>query len=238
VSLEALQQCRAILSADERERSERFAFEALRREYVVAHALLRSELSNGQPVAPSDWRFVTNRHGRPEVAAPTGAAHLGFNLSHTSGLVACAIALRRSLGIDVEEVTRAARAIDIIDRFFTPAEAADLRGLAGRERERRFALYWTLKEAYLKARGDGLSQSPQLVAFRLSPNGAVSVHFDSLLRDDPRRWQFAWYDIADTHVLALCVERIGEDALRITCRAGTPRGGQFPARSGAHRQED
>src|SRR3982074_2092968 len=89
---EAHEACFATLSLKEKRRAKRFVFDRHRRQYIFAHGLLRLALSSFVPqIEPSDWSFVTNRYGRPFIAAPAIARTIYFSLSHTEGCVACAV---------------------------------------------------------------------------------------------------------------------------------------------------
>jgi 4'-phosphopantetheinyl transferase len=181
-----------LLSPDERTTATRFHHPADHQAYVAAHALVRRALSRWADVIPSDWQFARTRQGRPELAAPiVGPApgrRLRFNLSHTRRLVACAVMLDNDVGIDVEDAECAAP-LEVAQTNFALEERVTLDALPISERSRRFFEYWTLKEAYLKARGLGLTLPLDELAFRLSgPKPTIS--FGPRLRDDPRRWRF------------------------------------------------
>ena len=89
----------SLLSRQERERASRFHFEADRERFVIGRALARLQLSRFLGGDPRDWRFVTNAHGRPELDRHgSGPPPLGFNVSHTKGMVACAFARTRKSG--------------------------------------------------------------------------------------------------------------------------------------------
>ncbi|MGH9590131.1 MAG: 4'-phosphopantetheinyl transferase family protein, partial [Terracidiphilus sp.] len=80
--------CAALLNEEERARWQRFRPERRRREYLITHALVRTALSSYRPIAPRDWRFVTNAYGKP---APASECGLRFNLSNSVGLAVCLI---------------------------------------------------------------------------------------------------------------------------------------------------
>ncbi|EWY37253.1 hypothetical protein N825_21220 [Skermanella stibiiresistens SB22] len=205
----------ALLAPEERVRHDRFLNERARHEHLVTRALVRTTLSRATGVPPEAWRFTANSHGRPEIAAPAGFEHLRFNLSNTRGLVACAIAQDRQVGIDVESLDRGADLLEISDRFMAPAEAADIRACPEADRAHRFFTYWTLKEAYIKARGLGLSIPLDQFAFDLGDPSVPRVTFDPALDDDAGRWAFARYQPTGRHLMAVAVERHpGEADLR------------------------
>lgn len=199
---------RALLSDEERARAGRFHFDRDRHLYTVAHALVRTRLSHYEPdVAPTAWRFEVNRYGRPEVTR----GDLRFNLSHTRGLVACAVTRGREIGVDVENVGRVGQTVAIADRLFAEHEVRALRALPEAEQRERFFTYWTLKESYIKARGMGLSLPLAHFAFEVGDTASIEIAFDAALDDDPARWRFGVVRPGPEHALAYAIERRGDD---------------------------
>jgi 4'-phosphopantetheinyl transferase len=212
---------RQVITPDENERMARFVFERDRRQFLITRALVRAMLSRYAALAPGEWRFITNQYGRPEVLErPAGVADLRFNISHTEGLIACAVTVGREVGIDVENLNRSVTH-DIAGRFFAPREAADLRSLPDGEQSRAFFDYWTLKEAYIKARGFGLALPLSDFAFCLRPPAQPTITFEPTLQDDPSSWQFYQASPTPVHRLGLAVRRNGQD-LPIRLRAVVP----------------
>lgn len=199
--------CEALLSADEHARMQRFRFERDRNIYLVAHALVRTALSRYAPVAPAAWRFVTNAHGRPDIAPGACARPLRFNLSHTRGLVAVAVALEREVGVDVEHMYPPTFSLDVAEHFFAPAEVAALLALPAAARRDRFFAYWTLKESYIKARGMGLALPLDQFAFDLDHGDDIVLSVDPRLADDGRAWWFHQRVIGPEHRLAVALRR-------------------------------
>jgi 4'-phosphopantetheinyl transferase len=213
----------ALLSNDERERHDRFLFPRDRRDYAAAHALLRTSLSRYAPVTPQSWRFRQKPGGKPALVPAAGTTPLSFNLSHTDGLVACAIASGDAesetgtdgssagasadsgirLGIDVEAL---GRMVDdtVAARFFSTEEAAELRGFASAAaRNQRFLEMWTLKEAYLKGIGEGLAHPLNTVTFERAGDGSIELIPKSGI--DAARWRFAQFTPAAGYCLAVAV---------------------------------
>lgn len=201
----------ARLTPDERTRHGRFVRPTDRHAFALSRALVRVTLSAHGPVAPSDWRFATNAHGCPSVVAiQAGDPPLQFNLSHTSGLAVVAVTRGPRVGVDVEAVDRTLRH-DIAGHHFAAAEVAALRALPADDQGLAFFEYWTLKEAYIKARGLGLAIPLGEFAFTLRPPAPPRVQFAEGFDDDAARWQFwqAWP--TPRHRVALAVERTGPD---------------------------
>jgi 4'-phosphopantetheinyl transferase len=202
---------RSLLTADELDRCDRFVHDADRVRFLVARALVRTMLSEYVAAAPRDWRFRIETYGRPEVAElPPGAPDLRFNLSHTPGLVACAVTVGRAVGLDVENVNRALTP-QLPERFFSPQEVSDLRALPTGEQHRAFFDYWTLKESYIKARGLGLALPLRQFTFLRHPGLAPAICFAPELHDDPASWQFAQFWPTRDHRMAVAVRRVGGD---------------------------
>ena len=200
-----------LLSPDEHERMARFVFERDRVRFLLTRALVRTTLSRYAPVAPADWHFIANAHGRPEILdRPAGVPDLRFNLSHTDGLIACAVTIGREVGIDVEHVGRRLTQ-DVAARFFAPAEVAHLQSLPADQQERVFFDYWTMKEAYIKARGFGLALPLGDFAFHFAPDQPPTITIEPSLQDDPATWQFQQDWPTPIHRLGLAIRRTGDD---------------------------
>jgi 4'-phosphopantetheinyl transferase len=185
-----LQRYEALLSGDERARLSSLRQESSRRELLIGHALARHALARRAGGPPERWVLGTGAGGRPEVRAPAGGERLAFSIAHAGGVVACAVTESAELGVDVEPVDEAHAGLGIAEHFFAAPEVAALRALPAAARARRFFRYWTLKEAYLKARGLGLAIPLDRFWFVIGDGAAVAVAFDRALADDPRRWQF------------------------------------------------
>jgi len=214
---------RTTLSASEKEQEPRFYFARDRQRFLVTRALVRTVLSRYIPIRPADWVFSTNAYGRPEIAN-TEAKDLGitFNISHTHSLIVMGVAMRRLLGVDVENVGARAVSIDIADRFFAPAEVMALANVPIDQQQDRFFQYWTLKESYIKARGMGLSLPLDKFSFHLPSARAIDISIDPELSDDPARWQFWQLRPAPEYLMAICAERVDACAPRLTFRQTIP----------------
>jgi 4'-phosphopantetheinyl transferase len=183
----------ALLRAEEADRWRRFHFPRHRHQYLVTRALIRATLSGYQPaIDPDRWVFSKNRFGKPFLQSPAIPWPLRFNISHTDGLVVVAAALDRDLGVDTEHVEREGRHDGLAERFFSPAEADYLAGLPPEERSDRFFLLWTLKEAYIKARGKGLSIPLESFGFLFSDGGRIRFYSEERGDGPPdlRFWSF------------------------------------------------
>ena len=196
----------ALLDWPERERALRFVYARHRHQYVVAHALKRLMLSAaaGPEVAPEAWRFETDPGGKPRVG-PGAGPH--FNLSHCDGLVACAVSRQVELGVDVECLTGDAP-LELARSHFAPEEEKWLRELPSADQPLGFFRLWTLKEAYIKAVGVGLTQSLQDFAFAFDP---LRVTFHDASLGTPATWRFYQRAVGAACILALAWQANGQE---------------------------
>jgi len=158
--------CWSVLSGDERRRAEAFRFPDDRRRYVTAHGLLRILLGRYTGHPPHELAFRLERHGKPRLATAPG---IEFSISHSHERAAIAVATR-PVGVDIERVRPVDDAGDVAKRFFSAVEVEALQGCERAEFIDRFYGCWTRKEAYVKARGEGLSKALNSFAVSVVPD--------------------------------------------------------------------
>src|SRR5262249_51209659 len=144
-----------VLAADEHGRAQRFRFQRHREHFIVSHGVLRIVLARYLEMEPSQLQFCYNPFGKPALSDQREEIH--FNLSHSHGLALLAIARGREVGIDIERVNPSIVNEGIPERFFSRGEVSNLRALPIDLQPAAFFDFWTLKEAYIKARGFGLT---------------------------------------------------------------------------------
>ncbi|MDA1052765.1 MAG: 4'-phosphopantetheinyl transferase superfamily protein [Planctomycetota bacterium] len=227
---EVLLDYQELLDDNERRRYASFRFPADQHLYLVAHALLRTSLSRYADVAPQEWRFSRQDGERPEILhGPDPESQLRFSLSHTPGLAACIIAEDVDVGVDVETLNREVDAMSIGNRYFSRFESRDLAGLSGCARQTRFLEYWTLKEAYLKACGRGLSIPMNDFSFACDDNGVWRIGFFSDAHSTPDAWQFLCVRPTPDHVMSVAIRRLDRQPFEIPTRETVPLDGMFTA---------
>jgi 4'-phosphopantetheinyl transferase len=200
-----LRACFGTLSVEEKRRAERIVFERDRREFLVAHGLIRAALSRAvQAVDPSTWLINPDKVGRPYVAGPAGVGCLHFSLSHTNDCVACAISPNEAIGIDVEECSPRDGLMETAEKNFSAEEIETLRALEPQEQPKRFFEYWTMKEAYIKACGKGLRIPLNSFSITGLTEKNIRIAFaDTLNEDNPARWHFTQFVPSRRHQLAI-----------------------------------
>ena len=207
----ALPRYLAALTEEERGRHARMRPDPRGDEFLVGRALARKALARHVPAAV----FTAGAHGRLEAAANG----VSFNLSHAEGLVVCAVA-DSVVGVDVEKVDESRTEPAIWENYFAPPEVAALAALPEAQRCERFFRYWTLKEAYIKARGLGLSLPVREFWFELPAGAPIRIAFAPSLADDPGRWQFAQQPLGPDHLLAVAL--MAEDPIALVVEHGLP----------------
>ncbi len=214
---------RELLSAAEKEQEPRFYFARDRRRYLVTRALVRTVLSRYVSIHPKEWIFSTNAYGRPGIEnAQARDACLSFNISHTHSLIVLGVTMRRALGVDVENVRAREVSIQVADRYFAPQEVAALTATPPNQQQYRFFEYWTFKEAYIKARGMGLSLPLDKFSFHYPDDHAVEIAIHPELGDDSARWQFWQFLPTPEYLVAICAERIGGQCPSVVVRKAIP----------------
>ena len=159
----------AVLSAAEQERAARFAFSRDRNRFAVARAILRHLLGAYLSEPPQDVVIDVLPHGKPMLTAAARIPSLRFNLSHSHEFALSAFCLEHEVGIDIEKIKPQVAFEGIESRYFSPQERAELEALPGDLRPEGFFLCWTRKEAYVKARGEGLQVPLESFSVSLTP---------------------------------------------------------------------
>lgn len=205
---EALERAWAeLMTVEEAARHKRFRFEDNRHEFLLTRALVRTTLSRYADVDPRAWTFGKNEHGCPHLTGPSHAPKLRFNLTNTHGLVAIIVGLARDVGVDGEWMDRRTETTGIAHRYFAPSEVAALKAQPEDAQRHRFFQYWTLKEAYIKAREKGLAIPLDQFAFRLDDGPRIGISIDARQGDDPLTWQFDQIAPTPGHLLSVAVRR-------------------------------
>jgi 4'-phosphopantetheinyl transferase len=178
------------LDASERERAARFVFARDRILFIAAHVLSRVVLGQLLAVRPKAWCFVNGANGKPVAHLGERPAPVAFNLSHTPGVVGLAAAARAdwAIGFDLEGETREF-SLEIARDQFSQPELAWLGSLEEHAKSKGFLQLWTLKEAFIKATGAGLSADLKSFWFETCP---PKIHFlPTASNEHAHQW---WFD--------------------------------------------
>ncbi len=196
------------LSADEVERAARFYFQRDRLQFIAARGVLRNILARYLQVDPAQVRFTYSEHGKPVLEA-AHRAEVQFNASRTQGVALYAVTAGRQVGVDVEQIRRDVDIQMMAWQFFAPAEYNALMELPPDRRWQAFFAAWTRKEAYLKARGIGLSLSPRQVTVSLLPDEPARLVEVENQPAEAGRWTLVSPVISPDYAAAVAVEGAG-----------------------------
>ncbi|MCA9751979.1 MAG: 4'-phosphopantetheinyl transferase superfamily protein [Gemmatimonadetes bacterium] len=175
---------RDLLDPEERDRHDRFRYDVHRERFAVRRGALRTVLGRYLGRDPREIRFETGPEGKPELPGRP----LRFNLSDSEDLALLGITRGADLGVDLERVREIPDRDDVAGRFFSPAEILEYRSLPAEARLLAFYLTWTRKEAWLKARGVGLSADLASFDVRVEPGPPARLLRVAGDAEEPLRW--------------------------------------------------
>ena len=217
-----VERMRGLLARDEQDRADRFRFERDRSRYVVGRAMLRGLLARYLGAAPEELEFQYGEFEKPALRSGPW-----FNLSHSGPIALYAFSSAGEIGIDVELDDADFAHERIAERFFSPAEVRLLRSLPSEVQPRAFLTCWTRKEAFIKARGDGLSLALDSFDVTLAPDTPAALLRTAWSSEEPGRWQLE--DLSDHragYIAAVALRgggsRIVEREILDTIEGGTP----------------
>jgi|ERR1700722_6403878 4'-phosphopantetheinyl transferase len=201
-----------LLSADERERAGRYHFDRHRNEFILTRATLRILLASYLEKSPERFAFAYSAQGKPSLANET--TDLRFNVSHTvsltDGLSALAFARKREVGVDVEKIRPDCDAEKLAERFFSASERDYILRFTGHALDEAFFRCWTRKEAFIKAKGGGLSIPLDQFDVSIADNRPAAL---LATRPDPteaRRWRLHNLPVKAGYAAALAVSVLDE----------------------------
>ena len=199
---------RQLLSADEHARATRFHFDKDRRHFIVTRGTLRLLLGRYLAIAPADLRFAYADQGKPSVLLEPAQqpTPLKFNLAHSGGVAVYAFTLVGEIGVDLEQINPQFSGDDIARRFFSASEVACLEQLPADARALAFFTCWTRKEAFIKAKGMGLSLGLDQFDVTLAPDQKEEVLRTRWDESEAGRWSLRALDIGAGYVGAVALE--------------------------------
>jgi 4'-phosphopantetheinyl transferase len=203
---EVMRALRGLLSEDEAARADRFRFARDRDDFTVARGGLRVILGRYTGRAPGSLRFIYSPYGKPSLDEGAGGVALRFNLSHSGGVALYAVTVGREVGVDVEQVREEMDCVGVADRFFSANEVKVLQSLAPEARTRAFFDCWARKEAYIKARGEGLSLPLDSFDVSLAPGEPAALLRTRGDAAEAARWTLRELSAGRDYAAALAVE--------------------------------
>lgn len=196
----AIKELASSLNIEERSRADKFKLEIHRNRFIVARGVLRQILSLYLDLNPNKIEFIYSDRGKPYLSEDR--LNLQFNLSHSEDLAVYAITQNKKIGIDVEYINSKNDCLDIARRFFSAKEIKTIEAATKAERSQLFFQFWTAKEAYLKATGEGLSGSLDKVEMNLE-KGKYIYTIDG--KNIPN-WQLYKFEPIEKYLATVAVE--------------------------------
>jgi 4'-phosphopantetheinyl transferase len=197
---------RDTLAADERARTERFRFPLDRARSVVARGLLRAIIARYLGREPGAIAFQYGPAGKPSLRDQAASGDIRFNVSHTDGVALYAVTRGREVGVDIERIRADMAGERIAERFFSPREVAALRALRPELQSAAFFACWTRKEAYVKARGAGITAGLDQFDVSLAPDEPAAILANRDASEAHRRWSLHHLAPGCGYVGAVAVE--------------------------------
>ncbi|MEZ4735009.1 MAG: 4'-phosphopantetheinyl transferase superfamily protein [Caldilineaceae bacterium] len=194
-----------LLNEEEAQRAARFHFPADQRRFTIGRGLLRLLLGRYLEAQPAQLHFAYNAYGKPQLAVVGAVPPLHFNLSHSGEIALYAFTRHYHLGIDVEQMRANLEWDALAQHVFSPHEQATLARLPVAEQLPAFFRCWTRKEAFIKARGMGLSLPLDQFDVTLAPDDPAQL---LATRDDPQeatRWTLSDLPCPAGYAAALAV---------------------------------
>jgi len=204
-----LQAMMDILSAEERQKAERFYFQADRERHVVGRALVRVLLGRLLAIKPDEIEFRYSEAGKPSLVGAQNSADYQFNVSHSGDLILVAVTARRAIGVDVERIREDVELDAIAARFFSQRERADLAAVSPDQRRGAFFACWSRKEAFIKATGAGLGRPLDAFDVSVRPDEPAMLRETRPDRAEAARWVIRDLDVGPDHKAAVAVEGSG-----------------------------
>jgi 4'-phosphopantetheinyl transferase len=195
-----------LLSADETERARRFHFDKDRRHYVVARGALRRLIGCYLEAKPESIHFAYQEYGKPHLAGDSPSPTFKFNLAHSGSLAVFAFTHLGEIGVDLEQIKPELAGEDIARRFFSESEVATLDAQPESERALAFFNCWTRKEAFIKAKGMGLSLPLDQFEVTLIPGQEARLLRTAWDESEAGRWSIKSLDVEEGYVGALAIE--------------------------------
>ena len=203
-------QLQTFLNENELTDAQNFFSTEKRWQWIAARGTLRFLLGMYLGTAPTQLTFCYNAHGKPHLSDEWQQEQVCFNLSHSSGLALYAFVRRRQIGLDIEHIRSSVRHVRLAQQKFAPGEYETLQQLALFEQQQAFFICWTRKEAYLKARGEGIAYGLRSFEVSLRPGEPAVLLENHLEPLECQRWFIKDISPRKDYVGALVVERKGQ----------------------------
>ncbi len=186
---------------EEINRADRYRFNKDRARFVMRRGILRQLLGRYCDIDPVKIKYQVNQYGKPGLPSNP----VSFNLSKSGDRIAYVFTLEKDAGVDIEQIRAHTDLALLAKRNFSQEEQAELDSLPPSLRVEAFYHTWTQKEAFIKAKGLGLSQSLEDFSVSVDPGKPGRLISVKNLADEVSGWKMACFKPASDCWLALCV---------------------------------
>lgn len=202
------------LSEDEIQKAHRFVFKKDQYASIISRGLVRCLVAEQLECHPSAVVFQYTPAGKPFVASCFQQPQVYFNVSHSADVVIIGLCLDREMGVDIELCRDHSDRMDLAEHYFHPQEVENLRLLPREAQNEMFYAYWTRKEAYLKATGEGIGGS-DLRELNVSRS---PTYFDCDYPGFPY-WKVISYSVMERYATALAFPvKSFDDSIVVSCQ--------------------
>ena len=208
-SQKTIEACRHLLSPDELERADRFYFARDRNHFIAGRASLRVVLARYLGLQPAELKFDYASNGKPSLAKTMHDTELNFNMAHSANVALYGITLCGEIGVDLERIHPDVPIEEIAGFFFSAGEVARLNSLPRDLQRQAFFACWTRKEAFIKAKGIGLSLPLDQFEVTLGPEEPALLLHTLWDPNETQRWSLKAIDIDRDYAAAVAVEDHG-----------------------------
>lgn len=206
ISSDQVENYKNLLTDEEMYRAGKYFFERDRQRYILSRGILKKLLSSYAKVKPENIQFIYNKYGKPYLNMPSRSVEIQFNISHSEDIILLAFTYGHKIGIDIEYQRAEFADMKIAEHFFSPAEISALAMLPDNMRKKAFFECWTRKEAFIKAKGQGLTIP--LDGFEVSvmpdePAQLLNIYDDP---EEVKRWMMMNIETGGNYCGALVTE--------------------------------
>jgi len=204
------------LSQQELQTANRYTAQLHRDRSIVAHGALRNLLSRYTEQSPQDLHFTLSASGKPTLMGLGGDSHVHFNLSHSANRALIAIATGVPVGVDIERIDPSTDVLAVAERFFSSTELEALRAATPPAQLQQFFQIWVCKEAYVKARGEGILDRLSSFSVSVEPSAETHLIADSTDPLAPKTWRLSLLESPPSFTSAVAVPNKATQVLQRT----------------------
>ncbi|GAB1858452.1 4'-phosphopantetheinyl transferase superfamily protein [Flavobacteriaceae bacterium MHTCC 0001] len=192
-----------LLSEEERHKANKFKFEKDRSMSIIARGALRYLIGNYLTTNPKRIAFTYGDYGKPEIDA---RSNLNFNVSHSGELIVIGFVNHIDIGVDVEFIKTDFDVLDIVDHYFSKAEIDALYQLPKLEQTEAFYRGWTRKEAFIKAKGKGLSLDLHSFSITMDSDNTAELYETQWDTNEKLQWQITPFKTLRNYKAAIALK--------------------------------